>query len=128
VDDVPLPYQHAIRHAPSLSATIIPLYDRRRHLASAPLGPCVTGRAWLTRFSAGLPDGAGVLDLGCGTGQPMGRWLAQQGFAITGVDSSAAMLYARALQPAQEWCRATCRRSRWGAVCGRAGLGQFLST
>ena len=96
---------------PPLSATIIPLYDRhadawhRRRSAHASLE-----EAWLTRFSAGLPDGAGVLDLGCGTGQPMVRWLAQRGFAITGVDSSAAMLaHARALQPAQEWVQGDMR-------------------
>lgn len=40
----------------------------------------------------------------------MARWLAQRGFAVTGVDSSAAMLaHARALQPAQEWVQGDMR-------------------
>jgi ubiquinone/menaquinone biosynthesis C-methylase UbiE len=38
-----------------------------------------------------LPDGARVLDLGCGTGVPIARALAER-FAVTGVDISAAQL------------------------------------
>ena len=37
---------------------------------------------------AGLPDGAAVLDLGCGAGVPVTRWLAER-FVVTGVDLSA---------------------------------------
>ncbi|MBL8453561.1 MAG: class I SAM-dependent methyltransferase, partial [Zoogloea sp.] len=95
----------------SLSATIISLYDRHADAWHQRRSPRASlEEAWLTRFSAGLPDGASVLDLGCGTGQPMARWLAQRGFAITGVDSSAAMLaHARALLPAQEWVQGDMR-------------------
>jgi SAM-dependent methyltransferase len=96
---------------PPLSATIIPLYDRHADAWHRRRSPHASlEEAWLTRFSAGLPDGACVLDLGCGTGQPMARWLAQRGFAITGIDSSAAMLaHARALQPTQEWMQGDMR-------------------
>lgn len=47
-----------------------------------------------------VPPGAGVLDLGCGTGFPIMRELLAQGLRVTGVDHSAAMLaQARAACP-----------------------------
>jgi ubiquinone/menaquinone biosynthesis C-methylase UbiE len=39
-----------------------------------------------------LPTGAAVLDLGCGAGVPVTRWLADRGFTVTGVDVSARQL------------------------------------
>jgi cyclopropane fatty-acyl-phospholipid synthase-like methyltransferase len=39
-----------------------------------------------------LPSDAAVLDLGCGAGVPATRWLADRGFAVTGVDVSAKQL------------------------------------
>jgi cyclopropane fatty-acyl-phospholipid synthase-like methyltransferase len=39
-----------------------------------------------------LPSEAAVLDLGCGAGVPVTRWLANRGFAVTGVDVSAKQL------------------------------------
>jgi 2-polyprenyl-3-methyl-5-hydroxy-6-metoxy-1,4-benzoquinol methylase len=39
-----------------------------------------------------LPSQAAVLDLGCGAGVPVTRWLADRGFAVTGVDVSAKQL------------------------------------
>ena len=39
-----------------------------------------------------LPPAAAVLDLGCGAGVPATRWLAERGFAVTGVDVSAMQL------------------------------------
>lgn len=39
-----------------------------------------------------LPPGVAVLDLGCGAGVPATRWLAQNGFVVTGVDLSALQL------------------------------------
>jgi 2-polyprenyl-3-methyl-5-hydroxy-6-metoxy-1,4-benzoquinol methylase len=39
-----------------------------------------------------LPSEASVLDLGCGAGVPVTRWLADRGFAVTGVDVSTRQL------------------------------------
>jgi 2-polyprenyl-3-methyl-5-hydroxy-6-metoxy-1,4-benzoquinol methylase len=39
-----------------------------------------------------LPSEAVVLDLGCGAVMPVTRWLADRGFAVTGVDASATQL------------------------------------
>jgi SAM-dependent methyltransferase len=47
---------------------------------------------YVERILEGLPPGAKVLDLGCGTGNPIARHLVQRGFRVTGVDQSKAML------------------------------------
>jgi SAM-dependent methyltransferase len=41
---------------------------------------------------AGLPSGAKVLDLGCGTGNPIARHIVQRGYRVMGVDQSKEML------------------------------------
>jgi len=47
--------------------------------ADLPISP------WVRRFAALLKPGGSVLDLACGSGRHV-RWLAVQGFAVTGVD------------------------------------------
>ena len=65
---------------------------------------------WLARFSSALPQGASVLDLGCGTGEPIARWFKAEGFAVTGVDFAPAMLdIARARWPQGDWIEADMR-------------------
>src|SRR3954453_12586023 len=39
-----------------------------------------------------MPPGSRVLDVGCGTGLPTARQLADAGFDVTGIDSSEGML------------------------------------
>ncbi|MBK1689227.1 class I SAM-dependent methyltransferase [Rubrivivax gelatinosus] len=52
----------------------------------------------------GLPTGARVLDLGCGTGRPMAEAVAARGLQVTGIDQSAAMLArSRARLPGHDW-------------------------
>lgn len=46
---------------------------------------------WVRRAAALLRPGARVLDVACGSGRHV-RWLADQGFAVTGVDRDAAAL------------------------------------
>jgi cyclopropane fatty-acyl-phospholipid synthase-like methyltransferase len=41
---------------------------------------------------AGLQPGSKVLDLGCGTGKPVVKYLVEKGFRVTGVDQSEKML------------------------------------
>ena len=54
-----------------------------------------------------LPSGAAVLDLGCGAGVPVTRWLANRSFAVTGVDVSARQLdLARKNVPAGTYLKA----------------------
>jgi SAM-dependent methyltransferase len=77
-------------------------YDRmaESYLGSKdPVDP--TTLAALEEAARTLPSGAAVLDLGCGAGVPVTRWLADRGLAVTGVDFSARQLeLARRLVPA----------------------------
>lgn len=57
-----------------------------------------------------LEPGAGVLDVGCGTGEPVARYLVEKGFRVVGVDESEAMLeIARRVVPSAEFVRADMR-------------------
>ncbi len=50
-------------------------------------------KPWHDRFVATLPGGtAGVLDLGCGSGSPVAKYLAACGLHVTGVDSSPTLI------------------------------------
>lgn len=46
---------------------------------------------WIRRWAGLIPPGGRVLDLACGSGRHL-RWLAAQGFAVTGVDRNAEAL------------------------------------
>lgn len=39
-----------------------------------------------------IPAGGSILDLGCGTGEPIARFFIEKGFHLTGVDGSAKMI------------------------------------
>lgn len=43
---------------------------------------------WLDKFMALLPEMPSVLDIGCGSGDPIGRYLFDRGCAVTGIDAS----------------------------------------
>lgn len=67
-------------------------------------------KPWLDRLLAHIPAGAAVLDLGCGTGEPIARYLIERGCAVTGIDFSAAMLsFARSRFPEVRWIEADIR-------------------
>jgi cyclopropane fatty-acyl-phospholipid synthase-like methyltransferase len=54
-----------------------------------------------------LPPGSTILDLGCGTGQPVAAHIASRGQIVVGVDSSEAMLaFARSNLPQHRWIHA----------------------
>jgi trans-aconitate methyltransferase len=67
-------------------------------------------RAWLDRLMLPLPRGATILDLGCGGGEPIDRYLIDHGFHIVGVDGSAtAIELARTRFPRERWLLADMR-------------------
>ena len=49
-------------------------------------------KSYVDRFLEYLPAGGCVLDLGCGSGVPIARYLLDHGYRVTGVDSSGEML------------------------------------
>lgn len=61
-------------------------------------------RRWHERFIARLPERASVLDLGCGSGNPVGRNLVRNGLRVTGIDASPTLIsLCRSRMPEQEW-------------------------
>ena len=76
--------------------------DRGRQLAEKPYLD-----ALLTRLS---PNGRNVLDVGCGTGEPIARYLVDNGCRITGVDGASAMIELCVSRfPGMEWIAADMR-------------------
>ena len=51
-------------------------------------------KGWLDRFTASIAPGGHLLDLGCGTGKPVARYLIERGFKLTGVDFAPSMIAA----------------------------------
>lgn len=47
---------------------------------------------YVDRVLIGLPPGARVLDLGCGTGNPITKYIVKRGYSVIGVDQSQKML------------------------------------
>lgn len=85
---------------------IIGLYSRHAddwaRMRDGPLN--ADERPHLQRFAAALPEGAEVLDLGCGSGRPIADWLIGQGFRLTGVDASPGLIArCQAAFPEHEW-------------------------
>ena len=58
----------------------------------------------IRRWAGQLPPGASVLDLGCGTGDPVSTTLAQLGFTVAGIDASPTLIAAfRRRMPKALW-------------------------
>ncbi len=76
----------------------------RTESAYAMIGLTPGTKLWLDRFVTPLPDGGTVLDLGCGAGEPVARYLVGRGFSVVGVDYDRhAVDLARTRFPRQRW-------------------------
>ena len=68
-------------------------------------------KPWLDRLCERIPAGGAVLDLGCGAGEPIARYMIAQGYALTGVDFARPMLdIARKRFPDSTWIEADMRQ------------------
>jgi len=101
------------------AANIIDLYERHACAWDSDRGRSLFERDWLDRFRAVAGDGASILDLGCGAGEPMAAYLIGCGHAITGVDSSPTLIdIAAARFPAHTWIVGDMRRLDLGTRFG----------
>jgi SAM-dependent methyltransferase len=89
---------------------IIDLYQRRAHdWAMDRADGSLFGKPWLDRFLALLPAKASILDLGCGSGEPIARYLIENGHDLAGVDSSPALIdICKTVFPAKTGSSRTC--------------------
>lgn len=87
------------------------LYERHAAAFDRLRGRGLVERPWLERFTAPLAAGAPILDLGCGSGEPMAASLLDRGFRVTGIDTSGTLIgLARARRPQATWHVADMRR------------------
>lgn len=85
-------------------AAIMDLYERQAANFDRDRGRSLQEKGWLDRFLVLVPRGGTVLDVGCGMGEPIARYLLQAGRTVTGVDSSISMIaMCRARFPHGEW-------------------------
>lgn len=86
-------------------AQVLRLYERRGADWGALRGSEVRIEStWLGRFMERMPEGGSVLDIGCGTGQPLASALAKSGFRVTGVDGAESMIaLCRQAFPSGDW-------------------------
>ena len=79
----------------------------------ATLYSCAVGAdeaIWLDRFVVGLPADASILDVGCGSGWPIGAALLKRGHQVTGMDASPGLIaHAQATLPTGVWSVADMR-------------------
>lgn len=92
------------------SEQTIDLYERHARKWDAARGRSLFERPWLDLFESYLPQGAAILDIGCGSGEPIAAHLVEKGFKLTGVDSSATMIsLCRTRFPVHRWVVADMR-------------------
>lgn len=85
---------------------VISTYERVGHAWAEQRNIKLMERQWLDRMLSTAPRAQGkqrVLDLGCGSGRPIGRYLAERGAVMTGVDATQTMttLYAQSVPDAE---------------------------
>jgi SAM-dependent methyltransferase len=83
---------------------IVGLYEENAAAWDRQRGRDLFERPWLDRFLALLPRDPRVLDIGCGMGEPVARYLIARGARVTGLDSSASLIALCEVRfPNQEW-------------------------
>ena len=75
-----------------VSGQVIDLYERHALAWDGDRGRSLFERPWLDRLRALVAPGAPILDLGCGSGEPIARHLIANGHRLTGVDSSPTLI------------------------------------
>lgn len=94
----------------SASDRIIGLYDEHAAEWDQRRSRALHEKRWLDYFLALVPAGGSILDIGCGTGDPIARYVIERGYRVTGIDSSPTLI-ALALErfPQQQWSVADMR-------------------
>lgn len=101
------------------SNRIAGLYERHARAFDRERNKSLFERAWLDRFRAVVGAGAPLLDIGCGSGEPIAGYLIAAGHSVTGVDSSATMIeLCRERFSAQSWLVADMRKLDLGRRFG----------
>ena len=83
---------------------IVNLYQRHAEYWDRVRGRDLFEKEWLDRFITLLRPGASILDIGCGSAEPISRYFIEKGYNVTGIDSSSALIdMCKSRFPDQEW-------------------------
>ncbi len=74
------------------SANILSLYHRNAQTWAQKRGDTVREDCWLKPFLDLIPQSKSVLDIGCGSGLPIGRYFIENGCDVTAVDGALDMV------------------------------------
>ncbi len=89
------------------------IYERNALRFDAERSKDLHERGWIDRFLELIPQHGEVLDLGCGSAEPIAAYILSLGFDLTGVDASMEMLrLARSRFPQGDWRLADMRDLR----------------
>jgi SAM-dependent methyltransferase len=106
---------HRTDRARVLKDSVCDLYERHADAYDRDRTRSLQERAWLDRFLSCVRPGGTVLDLGCGMGEPIARYIIERSFGVVGVDSSPSMIErCRARFPDAEWLVADMRAVELG--------------
>jgi SAM-dependent methyltransferase len=88
----------------SAADQIINLYDRNARAWDEQRSRSLFERPWLERFLELMPTAGSVLDIGCGSGEPIAGFFVRQGYRLHGIDSSPTMIaYCKDRFPHDAW-------------------------
>ena len=62
------------------------IYDRNAQAFDAQRNKSLFERPWLNRFLSLVPKEGAILDVGCGTGDPIAQYILAQQYEVVGLD------------------------------------------
>ena len=94
----------------SEAAKIIGLYERHARNWDKDRGRHLFEKRWLDHFLRFVPPGGSIFDIGCGSAEPIARFFVEQGYEVTGVDSSPSLIdICKRRFPTERWIVADMR-------------------
>ena len=95
------------------------VYEKHAAARDAQRGRSLFEKAWLDRLLARTSPGDTILDVGCGAGEPIARYIIEQDRRVCGIDFAEPMLaIARQRFPEARWIQADMRAFDLGESFG----------
>ena len=89
------------------SRDVIKLYTDHGADFDKERGRSLAEKTWLDRFTSLLPDGGSILDIGCGSGEPIAGYFIAKGYAVIGIDAPLPLI---------ELCRSRFPENLWAVA------------
>ena len=87
-----------------LALQTLSVYQRNARRFASERPKTLVEQPWLDRFLKLVPKHGNILDLGCGTGDPIGSYFVKKGHRVVGLDASSNMIeMAREINPHGDW-------------------------